>query len=152
VVLLAAEGEPSSCRASGIAAERPTIPAVLAPVAGQGLDGRRLFAFAGIGRPEKFFAMLRRLGVELVGARPFPDHHPFAARDIAELRGAAERRNAGLVTTAKDLVRVPAAARDGIDVLEVEIRWPNPDALIRLFAPILDMSAGNGRDPDRRQR
>lgn len=152
VVLLAAEGEPVLCRVSGIAAGRPMVPAVLAPVAGQMLAGRRLFAFAGIGRPEKFFAMLPRLGVELVGQRHFPDHHPFAAGEIAQLRRAAGRRNAELVTTAKDFVRVPVVERPGIEVLEVEIRWPDPGALAGLLAPTLGISVSNERNLDRQPR
>jgi tetraacyldisaccharide 4'-kinase len=38
-------------------------------------------AVAGIGNPERFFRDLRSHGLELIG-HPFPDHHPFAARDL----------------------------------------------------------------------
>jgi tetraacyldisaccharide 4'-kinase len=152
VVLLAAEGEPRTPLPIGIDTGRPIVPAVLAPVAGERLAGRRVFAFAGIGRPEKLFATLRGLGAELVGARHFPDHHPFRAGEIGELRRAAARENARLVTTAKDFVRVPVAARGDIEVLEVEIRWPDPAALAGLLAPVVLSAAGNGRDPARHQR
>ena len=80
-----------------------------APVAGERLAGARLLAFAGIGRPEKFFATLRALGAELVGTRAFPDHHPYRAGEIDRLLRDAERAQARLVTTAKDIVRVPPA-------------------------------------------
>ncbi len=142
VVLLGAEGEAASASADGLAGQRPTIPAVLAPVAGERFAGNRILAFAGIGRPEKFFAMLRRIGVDLVGARRFPDHHPFSAGEIAELRRGAERENARLATTAKDFVRVPAAAREGIEVLEVEIRWADLAALSRILAPAVVSAKG----------
>jgi tetraacyldisaccharide 4'-kinase len=150
VVLVAAEGEPPAALPCRIAAGRPTIPAVLAPIAGERLAGRSILAFAGIGRPEKFFAMLRRLGAKLEDQRGFPDHHPFASGDIATMRRAAERQGARLVTTAKDFVRIPAAARDGIEVLEVEIRWPEPERLSAVLSPIL-AATGNGRDRDRDQ-
>jgi tetraacyldisaccharide 4'-kinase len=151
VVLLTAAGEPAAALASGFAAERTTIPAVLAPVAGERFAGARVFAFAGIGRPEKFFATLGQLGVELIGARRFPDHHPYRAGEIAELHRSAGRQNARLVTTAKDFVRVPIAARGDIEVLEVEIRWPDPAALAGLFAPVVLSAAGNGYDPVRQR-
>jgi len=44
--------------------------------------GRRVRAIAGIGRPERFFDMLRRQGL-LVEAVAFPDHHEFSVADLA---------------------------------------------------------------------
>ena len=45
--------------------------------------GRRVFAFAGIARPEKFFSMLAEAGVIVVPAMSFPDHQPFVAATCA---------------------------------------------------------------------
>ncbi|MFN3889182.1 MAG: tetraacyldisaccharide 4'-kinase [Beijerinckiaceae bacterium] len=71
--------------------------------------GRRVFAFAGIGRPEKFFATLREIGAEIAGARAFPDHHVFTMEEISRLRGDAARLDAQLITTEKDIARLGAA-------------------------------------------
>ncbi len=146
VVLLGAGG---SARAATELGGRAVVPAVLAPVDGERFAGLRVIAFAGIGRPQKFFAMLRGLGAELVGEAPFPDHHRYRDRDIAALRGAADRERARLVTTAKDVVRLSAADRSGIDVLAVEIRWPDPAALAGLLAPIVLSAGSDGRHSDR---
>jgi len=113
--------------------------------AGERLAGSRLLAFAGIGRPEKFFATLRALDAVIVGARAFPDHYPFRAGEIERLHREAEQARARLVTTAKDIVRVPQAQRAGIEVLEVEIRWPDPAALAGLIGPVVLSALGNGR-------
>ncbi len=43
--------------------------------------GRRVHAVAGIGNPARFFADLRRHGLE-VQEHPFPDHHRFVAADL----------------------------------------------------------------------
>jgi tetraacyldisaccharide 4'-kinase len=115
----------------------PLLHASVAPIAGERLTGSRLLAFAGIGRPEKFFSMLRSLDVDLVGTRPFPDHHRYGDKEIARLFRDAERARARLVTTAKDIVRVPPASRYGIEVLEIEIRWRNPAALVELIQPLI---------------
>ena len=44
--------------------------------------GRRVHAVAGIGNPQRFFAELAGLGIEVI-AHPFPDHHPFTAPEVA---------------------------------------------------------------------
>jgi tetraacyldisaccharide 4'-kinase len=121
---------------------------VLAPAGAERLIGSRLLAFAGIGRPEKFFATLRALGAVLVGARAFPDHHRFRFAELEGLRRDAERAGARLITTAKDIVRIPPVRRIGIEVLEVEIRWADPAALAGLIRPVMLSAPGNGRDPD----
>lgn len=44
--------------------------------------GRKVHAIAGIGRPERFFQLLRRLGIDFA-AHVFPDHHAYAASDLS---------------------------------------------------------------------
>jgi tetraacyldisaccharide 4'-kinase len=146
VVLLAAKGDTSGTERLRPAYGVPLLPAVLEPVAGERLAGVRLLAFAGIGRPEKFFVTLRALGADLVGARAFPDHHPFRIAELEGLRHDAERAGARLITTAKDIVRVPSAQRAAIEVLEVEIRWLDPIALGRLFGPVVRSVHVDGRE------
>jgi tetraacyldisaccharide 4'-kinase len=112
----------------------PVLRATLEPQNGERFDRLRLLAFAGIGRPEKFFVTLRRLGAALVMAEPFADHHRYSEAEIARLRERAAREDARLVTTAKDWVRLRPSWRAGIDVLEVETRWQDPAALDHLLS------------------
>jgi tetraacyldisaccharide 4'-kinase len=130
-------------RFSGI--DRPLLRAELAPLDGLRLVGPPLAAFAGIGRPEKFFATLRRLGARLVMERGFPDHHRYRADELAALRRDAERAGARLVTTAKDFVRLRPGERAGIDVLDIELRWRDESALTALLAPLVDRIGDGGR-------
>ncbi|SCZ67770.1 tetraacyldisaccharide 4'-kinase [Thiohalomonas denitrificans] len=44
--------------------------------------GKSVHAVAGIGHPERFFAMLKRAGLK-VTAHPFADHHPYEPSDLA---------------------------------------------------------------------
>jgi tetraacyldisaccharide 4'-kinase len=74
-------------------------------------NGSRVFAFAGIERPERFFSDLTSAGWDVVGAKAFRDHHPFTAGDVARVEAAAKKAGAAIVlTTEKDAVRLPPAA------------------------------------------
>jgi tetraacyldisaccharide 4'-kinase len=67
----------------------------------------RVYAVAGIARPERFFRDLERAGWQLTGTRRFWDHHPYSAREAADIAEAAGRSGADLVlTTEKDMVRL----------------------------------------------
>ncbi len=95
----------------------------------QALAGRRVLAFAGIGRPEKFFASLREAGAQLAEAVPFPDHHRFRSGEVERLLDRADRLDATLATTAKDAVRLPAALRTQIAVATVGLAWDDEAAI-----------------------
>src|SRR3954468_17649757 len=73
-------------------------------VDGEAFAGKTVFAFAGIGRPEKFVASLEASGAEIVGSCFFDDHHPYTEEDIDQLKAIAG--SAQLVTTEKDFVRL----------------------------------------------
>jgi tetraacyldisaccharide 4'-kinase len=146
VVLLTVAGEQSLISIVEFDRSQPIIPAALIPIDGERFAGRRLFAFAGIGRPARFFATLRGLGAELVAERAFPDHYAFSEHDMAELCDIARRAKARLVTTAKDFVRLPPAATGAVEVLEVEVCWPNLEMLARLLSPVVQ-AAGSNANP-----
>jgi tetraacyldisaccharide 4'-kinase len=69
-------------------------------------------AVAGIGQPERFFTMLREIGVPLKDSMAFADHHRYDASDIARIAAAVRAAGATHVfTTAKDAVRFDALGR-----------------------------------------
>jgi tetraacyldisaccharide 4'-kinase len=71
--------------------------------------GRRVVAFAGIARPERFRATLEALGAEIREFIPFPDHHAFGAADLRRILDAARNHPHDLLlTTEKDLARLAA--------------------------------------------
>ena len=84
----------------------PVLEARLAPRDPDRIKGRRVVAFAGIGRPAKFAATLAACGADIADFVPFPDHHPFTPDEAADLLARAAAADADLVTTAKDAVRL----------------------------------------------
>lgn len=91
-------------------AGKPLLGATLVPPpAGPWLD-RPILAFAGIGRPRKFFDSLAAIGAPVMKTRAFGDHHPFTEAEAAALLAEAERDGLRLVTTTKDMARLSGAA------------------------------------------
>lgn len=127
--------------AHGLAAKleqhAPVLQATLAPeLSMRALAGRRVVAFAGIGRPEKFFASLRAAGAELIETREFADHHEFSAPEIASLVERAISLGATPVTTAKDHVRLPHDARQAVTRADVSLKFADAAAIAALLRPI----------------
>jgi tetraacyldisaccharide 4'-kinase len=100
----------------------PQIRASVQP-ANDDLRHRRVFAFAGIGRPEKFFATLRDLQCDIVATRSYPDHYAYTPDEVMRLAEAAAAAGARLVTTEKDLVRLPPEARRMAQALTVRLAF-----------------------------
>ena len=100
------------------------------------LDGCRVFAVSGIGRPQKFAAALVEAGADLAGTAWFPDHHPFTRRELRRLLDRAASLDARPITTPKDAARLPHEALALVDVLGVALAWQNPAALERLLTEI----------------
>jgi tetraacyldisaccharide 4'-kinase len=120
----------------------PVFRAILRAKNAPDLDGKNVFAFSGIGRPEKFYTTLQELHAVIVGIEDFADHHMFSEAEAQRLLVSARSKGAILVTTEKDKVRLCAApagsarARLRDAVLTVPVRahideLPALDALIR---------------------
>jgi len=77
--------------------------------------GQKVHAVAGIGDPNRFFVHVGKAGVK-VQPHPFPDHHPFSARDL-EFGDQAP-----VLLTEKDAVKLRSAARPNWWVLPVSAK------------------------------
>lgn len=77
-----------------------------AAVSMQGLQGKRVLAFAGIGDPDRFFRTLKNAGVDVAVKKAFADHHPYTSAEIEALVVQARSEGLTLVTTEKDLVKL----------------------------------------------
>jgi tetraacyldisaccharide 4'-kinase len=81
-----------------------------APDALKAIGRRKVFAFAGIGDPEKFFMTLASAGIEAQVEESFPDHHPYSESEAALIVARCESEKLVPVTTEKDLVRMGRAS------------------------------------------
>lgn len=108
----------------------PVLTAELAPELPADFPRAKNFlAFAGIGRPEKFFDSCRAAGLSLVATKEFPDHQPYNAATLTALAQQAKNINAQLLTTAKDAVRLPPEWHEQVTIFLVTLHCTDPDAL-----------------------
>jgi tetraacyldisaccharide 4'-kinase len=74
-----------------------------ARVEAESLKESTVVAFAGIAKPERFFATLEAMGIRPAKCVSFRDHHNYSKREIDDLGGDT------LITTEKDAVRLGTA-------------------------------------------
>lgn len=93
------------------------------------------YAFAGMGYPEKFFNYAQHdMGLNIVKTKGFPDHHAYRRDEIDALHKEAQQLGARLLTTSKDMVRVPAAPSFTedlhLDVANITIGFDDPSPFL----------------------
>lgn len=97
-----------------------------------------LLAFAGIGRPQRFFRTIEKVGGNLVQSLAFADHHPYTQSDLTRLQEDAIRLGASLITTQKDWIRLPTEWRERISFLPITMQT---DAIDELLGQIMAVAA-----------
>ncbi len=112
-------------RINQLAPNLSVFAAELEPLNADAIKGKKVFAFAGIGRPEKFFDTLRKAGADVVESRAFGDHHPYELGEIEAIIKRAEAIGAVPMTTAKDAVKLTPEHQAKVEVLDISIRWEN---------------------------
>ena len=108
------------------------------------LDGAPLMAFAGIGRPARFFKSLEAAGGTIVKRLSFADHHPYSQHDLAQIQEDAQRHGAVMITTKKDWMRLPPDWRARVAMLPVSIEIEADETLLKLVERRLRAEAADG--------
>ena len=82
---------------------------------------KKIIAFAGIGRPDKFFESLKKEKLNIINFFSYPDHYAYSIKEINKLINLAKKNKAHLVTTKKDMERIDRKQRKKISFLDLEI-------------------------------
>ena len=136
VVILPADLAAPDPELMALFAGKPVLIARIEPLAPPPLGPQ--LGFAGVGKPWKVERALAAAGCDLVDFIPLADHGAYTPPIIAFLERRAAALGAGLVTTEKDWVRLPAAVQARVIAWPVRARFEDPlalDALLARLAP-----------------
>ena len=99
----------------------------------EGVRGRPVLLFSGIGNSDSFRVTMSGLGANVVDEARFPDHHDYRSSDLERINDRARRCGAQLlVTTEKDAVKVASLLRPGDRVLALRLGTDIVDGLERM--------------------
>lgn len=100
----------------------------------EGLQGRPAVAFAGIAHPDAFFQSLSRSGARLKACYAFPDHYRYKPADLARMFRSTRKAEADfLLTTEKDIVRLPAEVQAAVAAIPIELDFGADEAPLREY-------------------
>ena len=98
------------------------------------LKQKKLFLFAGLGRPENFLESAKRWELSVAGSYFMPDHHPYTQAEVDWLVEKSKEAGADfLATTEKDAVRLSGLTLPDFSlvVLEIDCKIEGEDLFFR---------------------
>jgi tetraacyldisaccharide 4'-kinase len=131
-------GDASANLLAQLPPQLPVLNAYLQPNMPRGVNGQqKYFAFAGIGRPQKFYDVCQAAGLNIVGTQDFADHHAFTFSEIKAVNKTAMSVGATLLTTEKDFVRIPPQFRSQVKTLPVDLVFSHREVIETLLLNLL---------------
>jgi len=102
------------------------------------LKGQRITAFAGIAYPEKFFNSLKLVKSNIVDKISYSDHHIYSENDLLYLAEIANKNKSILVTTKKDMVRIPKNFRSLVKTIDGFIQLDDEKLLLEILTNLIE--------------
>lgn len=98
------------------------------------LKGKKVYAFAGIASPRKFFKFIKSLGAEFLSGKLYSDHHTYCGRDTYVIERKARELEAEMIlTTEKDYVKLPDDVKANMHYLKIDINLRNSQKLFDII-------------------
>ena len=94
----------------------------------------KYLAFSGLAVNEKFFSTLKSLNLNVVKFLEFEDHHPYTNSEIEDIIKMAEAENLKIITTEKDIVKIPSNFLLFISYLKLEIVSTQKEEIYRFIS------------------
>ena len=107
------------------------------------LKGQKITAFAGIAYPEKFFNSLKLVKANIVDQISYSDHHIYSENDLLNLAEIANKHKSILVTTKKDIVRIPKSFRSLVKTIDGFIHFDDEKLLLEILTNLIENKIDN---------
>ena len=88
---------------------------------------KKYLAFSGLGNNQKFFNTLKGANYNIALTKEFEDHHNYKENEIIDLIKLANKKNLKLITTEKDIVKIPKKYHLKINFLKIKIEFDKQD-------------------------
>ena len=102
------------------------------------LKGQRVTAFAGIAYPQKFFNSLKLVKANIVDKISYSDHHIYNENDLLYLAEIANKNKSILITTKKDMVRIPKSFRSLVKTIDGFIQLDDENLLLEILTNLIE--------------
>lgn len=97
------------------------------------LQNEDVVAFCAIARPKKFYDSLVASGLRVIDEVSFADHHLYNEQDLKNILQLASDKQAVVVTTEKDYVKIPKQLHLMFNLVKAEIELKDAEKLMDLI-------------------
>jgi len=98
---------------------------------------KKVIAFAGIGNPINFFNLLKENNINVIEEKEFPDHYNYSEKELKNLISIAKEKNAILLTTEKDYMKINENNKKKINYIKIKIEIENKNEFVNEIKKIL---------------
>ena len=100
-------------------------------------SNKSIIAFAGIGNPNNFFDLLKTNKIKILKKISFPDHYNYSDTELENLTIVAKEKNAILLTTEKDYLRISENYKKNINYLKIKTEINNKNQFVEEIKKII---------------
>ena len=95
------------------------------------IENNDFFAFSGIGNNDGFLKTLRLHNYSFTMNKSFPDHYFYTQKDINNIKDISTKHKLIPITTEKDIKRLSASQKEGIEVVKINVNFEDINNLKR---------------------
>ena len=94
--------------------------------------------FSGIGNSRSFKEILEKNNFKIIDEKIFADHYDYQNQDIQKILEIAKHKDLKILTTEKDYIKIPDDLKSEINFVEIDLRIPKKDKLIKFIKSKID--------------